>query len=132
MSILKTTISLQVLAATEVLGARMLATNKVGDVKSGNRLKHVKSKLGKLESQKLAKSQKSSKLKSEKSKKPGNSPNFNATKARPNFLTPGIREAFNRLRLAFTKALILQYFNPKYHIQIKINALGYAIGGALS
>ena len=48
--------------------------------------------------------------KSAKSKKPsksGNSPNFDAKEAGPSFLTPEARSAFNRLRLAFTKAPIL-------------------------
>ena len=48
--------------------------------------------------------------KSAKSKKPsksGNLPNFDAKKAGPSFLTPGAREAFNRLWLAFTKPPIL-------------------------
>ena len=65
---------------------------------------------------KLSKGQKSSKSgnskgkKSAKSKKPsksGNSSNFDAKKADLNFLTPKARVAFNRLRLAFTKAPIL-------------------------
>ena len=61
-----------------------------------------------------------------------NSPNSGATDIGPSFLTPKARSAFNRLRLAFTEASILQHFDPKYHIQIEIDALGYAIGGVLS
>ena len=100
-------------------------------------VEHAK-KPGKLKGQKSAKSQKSSKSeksKGEKSKKLSksrNSPNFNAKNTGPSFLTPEARSAFNHLRLAFTKAPILQYFDPKYHIQIKTDALGYAIGGMLS
>ena len=48
------------------------------------------------------------------------------------FLTPGAREALNQLRQAFTKALILRYFNPEYHIQIETDASGYTIEGVLS
>ena len=89
-------------------------------------------------SQKSAKSQKLSmprKSKGEKLKKPsksGNSPNFDVKNSGPSFLTPKARSAFNRLWLAFTKALILWHFDPKYHIQIKTDALGYAIGDMLS
>ena len=38
----------------------------------------------------------------------------------------------NYLQLAFIKALILQHFDLKSHIQIKTNALSYAIDGVLS
>ena len=34
----------------------------------------------------------------------------------PTFLTPSAREAFNQLRQAFTKAPILQHFDPECHI----------------
>ena len=60
-------------------------------------------KLEKLKGQNLAKSQKlsnSGKFKDKKSKKPlksRNSPNFNAIKTGPSFLTPNTRKAFNRL-----------------------------------
>ena len=50
----------------------------------------------------------------------------------PNFLTPNAKNTFNHLWLAFIEALILQHFDPKSHIWIEINALGYAIGGVLS
>ena len=96
----------QVLAANKVLAA-----DEVGSVGSGgDRLKRVEPKIGRSESQKSSKSGNSEGKKSAKSKKPsksGNSPNFDAKKAGPSFLTPGAREAFNRLRLAFTKAPIL-------------------------
>ena len=36
------------------------------------------------------------------------------------------------MRQAFTKALILWYFDLKYHNQIETDALGYAIGEVLS
>ena len=48
------------------------------------------------------------------------------------FLTPKARSAFNCLRFAFIKAIILQHFDPKYHIRIKTDVLGYAINGVLS
>ena len=66
------------------------------------------------------------------SSKSGNSPNFGATEAGPSFLTPEARSAFNRLRLAFTKAPILRHFDPECHIRIETDASGYAIGGVLS
>ena len=42
------------------------------------------------------------------------------------------RVAFIKLRKAFNKAQILQYFDLEYYIQIKTNALGYAISRVLS
>ena len=48
--------------------------------------------------------------------KNGNLPNFNTKKNRLSFLTPNTRMVFNYLQLAFTKALIFQYFDLKYHI----------------
>ena len=122
------------LAADEVLVA-----DEIGGVEGGSELIEKcgkSSKTGKLfKSRKLFKSGKSKAKKSAKSKnssKIGNSPNFDATKAGPSFLTPKARAAFNRLRLAFTKAPILQHFGPEYHIRIKIDASGYAISGMLN
>ena len=48
------------------------------------------------------------------------------------FLTPGAKLAFTKLRQAFLKTPILHHFNPKYHIQIETDISGYAIGGVLS
>ena len=48
------------------------------------------------------------------------------------FLTSDAKEAFNQLRQAFTKALILWQFDPECHIRIETDALGYAIRGVLS
>ena len=68
-------------------------------------------KSGKSKGQNLSKSQKSAK--SGKSlPKSGNLPNFSAMEVGPSFLTPGARENFNRLRLAFIKAPILRHFDP--------------------
>ena len=98
---------------------------------------HAK-KLGKLKGQKSAKSQKLSKLgksKGEKSKKLsriGNSPNFDTTESGLSFLTPDTNTILNRLWLAFTEALILQHFDPEYHIWIKTDVAGFAISGVLS
>ena len=64
------------------------------------------SKLGKLKSEKTSKSQNLAKS-GKKLSKSRNSTNFNIMEARPKFLTPNTRTTFNRLRLAFTKALIL-------------------------
>ena len=47
-------------------------------------------------------------------------------------LTPDARRAFTQLRQAFTKALVLQHFDPEYHIWIKTDASGYAIGSMLN
>ncbi len=48
------------------------------------------------------------------------------------FLTLEAKKAFIHLRKAFIKAPILMHFDPKCHIYIETNALGYAIGGVLS
>ena len=87
----------------------------------GNSVKYGK-KSGKSKSQKLANSQKlskSGKLKSEKFKKlskSGNLPNFDITEARLSFPTLDATTTFNHLRLVFTKASILQYYDLKCHI----------------
>ena len=111
--------------------SRQASGRNDGDVKvnrfGGDSVKHAK-KSEKSKGQKKSKSQKSAKpqklsksrkSKGKKSKKPpksGNLPNFDAKNSGPNFLTLKTRSAFNHLRLAFTKAPILWYFDPKYHI----------------
>ena len=104
MSMLKTTMSSQVLAANEVLGTRVLAVDEVDNIDDGgdgssDRSKRVEPKTGGSESQKSAKSKKPSKC--------GNSSNFDVKKAGPSFLTPKAKSAFNCLWLAFTEAPIL-------------------------
>ena len=124
---LKTIISLQVLAAIEVLGARVLAANEIGDIGGGNRSKCVEPETRKLEGQKSAKSQKS-----KKPSKSENSLNFDAIKTGPSFLILKARKIFNHLRLAFTKALIFWRFNLECYIWIGTNVSGYAIDSMLS
>ena len=53
-------------------------------------------------------------------------------KMESSFLTSGARLAFIKLRQAFVKALILYYFNLDCYIWIKMDTLGYAIGGVLT
>ena len=48
------------------------------------------------------------------------------------FLTSDTRLIFTQLRYLFTKAPILQHFDSKYHIQIKIDTSDYTIDGVLS
>ena len=48
------------------------------------------------------------------------------------YLTPKARLPFTKLRKAFIKAQIFQYFDPEYHIWIKINGSSYAIGRVIS
>lgn len=50
----------------------------------------------------------------------------------PKFLTFKVREAFNHLKLAFIKVLILQHFDLKCHFYFKTNASSYAIRKILS
>ena len=74
---------------------------------------------------------KSKKLKNDKSKSLTCCLNIKATEE-STFLTPGAKKVFNHLRQAFVKAPIFLHFDSKYHIQIKTNASGYAIGRVLS
>ena len=108
-SMLKTTMSSQVLVADEVLAA-----DEVDGVEGGDELieKYGKlSKTGKLSKSGKSKSEKMSKsqnlAKGKKLSKSRNLTNFDTTEVRPKFLTPNTRIAFNRLRLAFTEAPIL-------------------------
>lgn len=48
------------------------------------------------------------------------------------FLTSRARLTFTKLRQAFIKAQIFYHFNPKYHICIETDLLGYAISKTLS
>ena len=48
------------------------------------------------------------------------------------YLTPKTRLAFTKLRKAFTIAPIFKHFDPKCHIWIETDALGYAIDEVLS
>ena len=89
------------------------------------------SKLGNSKSEKTSKSRKLAKSKKNLSKS-GNLPNFDAKNNGLSFLIPKARAAFNRLRLAFTKALILRHFDPKCHIKIETDTSGYIIGCVLS
>ena len=93
-------------------------------------MEHAK-KSRKLKGQKMSKSRKSAKS-WKNSSKSGNLPNFGVTESGPSFLTPEARSTFNRLRLAFTKALILWHFDPQFYIRIETDALGYAINDVLS
>ena len=58
-------------------------------------------------------------------------PNIGAIK-KSTFLTSNTKEIFNHLKQIFIKILILQHFDLKYHIRIKINLSGYVISGMLS
>ena len=48
------------------------------------------------------------------------------------FLTSSAKEVFNQLKQVFIKPLILRHFDLECHIQIEIDASGYAIGRVLS
>ena len=50
----------------------------------------------------------------------------------PIFLIPSNKEAFNQLKQVFTKALILQHFDPEYYIWIETNASSHAISRVVS
>ena len=100
---LKTTIQLYALIIDE-----LLAANEIGGVKSDNKSIKITEKLSK--NQKLFKSKKLSKKK--------NLPKFATKKVGSGFLTLNAKMAFNHLRLIFTKAPILCYFDLKCHIWI--------------
>ena len=70
-------------------------------------------------------------VKSKSRTKNGYLDNSNDTE-KPKFLTSNVREAFNRLRQAFTKAPILRHLDPKCYIWIETDVSGYAIGGVLN
>ena len=57
---------------------------------------------------------------------------FKKTVRSLDFLTPGAKLAFTKLRQAFIKAPILHYFDPEHHIQVETDVSGYTIGGVLS
>ena len=100
-----------------MLGAnRVLAANKVGSIKGGNKLieKLIDLKTRKLFKLKKLRNRKSTKF--YKSSKSRNSPKFNAQKNRPSFLILKARAAFNYLWLAFTKILIFLYFDLECYI----------------
>ena len=127
---LKTTASLESLTLEEFCDGEGIDGVDSGDVEIVK--KSRKSKGQKMsKSQKLAKSQKLSKS-GKNSSKSGNLPNFGTTETGPSFLTLKAKLAFNRLWLAFIKAPILWHFDPKYHIWIETDVLGYIIGGVLS
>ena len=89
------------------------------------------SKSGKSKSDKTFKSWNLAKS-GKKLSKSRTSTNSNAIEDGPKFLFPDTRTTFNRLRLAFTEASILWYFDPECHIWIETDALSYAIGGVVS
>ena len=124
------TLMLKTAAPPESSTLEKVDDGESGDSVNGDGIKIAK-KSGKSKGQKISKSQKSSKSEKNPSKS-GDSPNFGATESGASFLTPKARSPFNRLWLAFTKAPILCHFNPECHIWIKIDALGYTIGGMLS
>ena len=62
-----------------------------------------------------------------KNAKSGIQMHYGATEG-PIFFTLDTRKAFNQLRQVFTKAPILQHFDPECHIRIEINMSSYAIG----
>ena len=52
--------------------------------------------------------------------------------SKTDFLTPRAKKVFIHLQKAFTKAPILRHFDPKRHIWIETDALGYTISKVLS
>ena len=68
----------------------------------------------------------------QKKSKSKNSSKSKKTVRSLDFLIPGAKLAFTKLRQAFLQASIFHHFDPQHHIRIKTNASGYAIGGVLS
>ncbi len=75
---------------------------------------------------------KSAKSKKPKLTKPKRSNLVKAHSSATDFLTSEAKKAFIHLQKAFTEAPVLRHFDPKCHIRIETDALGYAIGGVLS
>ena len=69
--------------------------------------------------------------KNKKSRKLIYLPNIRAIRE-PNFLTPNAKKSLNHLRLAFIKALIVQYFDSKSHIWTKTDVSSYVISEVFS
>ena len=69
-----------------------------------------------------------------KGRKTSNSKNLFKSKKmlRSDFLTPGAKLAFTKLRQAFLKTPILYHFDSERHIRIETDVSGYAIGGVLN
>ena len=69
-----------------------------------------------------------------KVRKMSKSKNLSKSKKRVelDFLTPGARLAYIKLRQAFIKALIFYHFDLEYPIQIETDVSGYTIDGVLS
>ena len=107
----------------------VLVVNEVDGIEDGDKLIEKNRKLSK--TGKLFKSQKSAKSR-KKLSKIENLSNFDAEKNGPSFLTFDIRIIFYHLWLTFTKASILQHFDPGYYIEIKIDASDYAISDMLN
>ena len=127
---------LKIAVPTERLTSERVGNGEGGDNVHGSGVEIAK-KSSKSKGQKTSKPQKSAKSRKlsklgKNWSKSGNSPNSGTTETEPSFLTPEARLAFNRLRLAFTKAPILWHFDLECHIQIETDASGYAIGGVLS
>ena len=89
------------------------------------------SKLRKSKSEKMSKSWNLAKWEKNLLKS-RNLTNFDITEARPKVLTPDAKITFNYLRLAFIEASIFWYFDLKYYIRMKTDALGYAISRILN
>ena len=67
-----------------------------------------------------------------RSKSKNSSKSKNLSKFISDFLTPGAKLTFIKLRQAFLKAPILHHFDPECHIRIEIDVSGYAISGVFS
>ena len=57
---------------------------------------------------------------------------FKFKKTKSDFLIPGARNTFTKLRQAYIKVLIFHHFDPECYIRVKTNASGYAIGRVFS
>ena len=57
---------------------------------------------------------------------------MNGKKAGPYIMTGEAREAFKRLKNAFSSAPVLRHFDPNKPIRVETDASGFAIAGILS
>ena len=56
----------------------------------------------------------------------------NSAKNVSNYLTPNAKRVFDQLRQDFTRAPILQHFDPEKYIRVETDVSGHAIGRVLS
>ena len=110
-------------------GGVRVGGSRVG--REGSKLDGSKFYSGKVDSSEIEDDEVGKKVQ-KKSKFKNSSKSKNLSKSTLDFLTPGAKLAFTKLRQVFLKALILYHFNPERHIRIETDKSDYVISGILS